>query len=44
MQVHGICLLLQGFRPAAEEFELFNPYQGHLPFDTAADHGVKHKP
>jgi hypothetical protein len=26
MQVHGICLLLQGFRPAAEGIELFNAY------------------
>ena len=37
-------VFLKGFKPAAEELELFNPYQGQLPWDKAAGHDVKHRP
>jgi len=37
-------VFLKGLKPAAEELELFNPYQGQLPWDKAAGHDVKHRP
>jgi len=39
-----LVFLLKGLRLPAEELELFNPYQGQLPWDKAAGHDVKHRP